>query len=489
VGPVPLLVGDVFRRAARRVPGRPAASLGGRVISFADVDAAADRLAEELRRRGIRAGDRVAWWGDTSLEAVGLFAALARVGAVFAPVNARLGPVEAEPIISLADPSLVVTDEARASSGTVTLSELVEASESGVGEAAPAGGGPIGAELAEDDPHVIFFTSGSSGRPKGVVLSHRANVLRTLPGNGATPGRATVCMFPQFHMAAWTIALGCWQAGEEVAFVEQADAEVLLATVEARRARRLYAIPAVWARILAVLAADPGRHDLSGLQEADTGTSATPPELIAALRRALPHTATRIMYGSTEAGPGAVLGPEDLQARPGSVGLAGGGVELRVDDDGEVLVRSPFLMSGYFRDPTATAAALAGGWYHTGDLGVIDADGYLSIVGRASDVIRTGGEAVAPPEVEAVVAAHPAVAEAAVVGVPDPAWGDLVCAVVVLKAGRTLELEGLRAHCATRLAPFKHPRRLVVVDALPRTAATGQVQRTLLVERLALDTD
>src|SRR5207253_2862152 len=163
------------------------------------------------------------------------------------------------------------------------------------------------------------FTSGSTGRPKGVVLSHRANVLRSWAPNTSTPVGATVCMFPLFHMAAWTIALGCWQAREEVAFVVNPDADSLLGAVDRR---------------------------------------------------------------------------------------AG----------------SPFLMDGYFEDEEATAAALVDGWYHTGDLGGFDEDGYLSIVGRRRDVIRTGGETVAPPEVEAALADHPAVADVAVVGLPDPAW-------------------------------------------------------------------
>ena len=144
-------------------------------------------------------------------------------------------------------------------------------------------------------------------------------------------------------------------------------------------------------------------------------------------------------------------------------------------------------MDGYFEQPEATEGALRDGWYHTGDLGALDDEGYLSIVGRARDVLRTGGETVSPGEVERVLAAHPAVAEVAVIGLPDVRWGDVVCAVVVPATGRGHELsvESLRAHCDGRLAAFKQPRRLEVVEALPRTPATGQIQRTLLVERLS----
>jgi acyl-CoA synthetase (AMP-forming)/AMP-acid ligase II len=158
-------------------------------------------------------------------------------------------------------------------------------------------------------------------------------------------------------------------------------------------------------------------------------------------------------------------------------------VELRLSDAGEICVRSPYLFDGYFDAPDETEQALRDGWFHTGDLGVLDDEGCLSIVGRLKELIRTGGESVSPSEVEAVLAAHPAVAEVAVVGIPDPQWGEVVCAAVVAR-GEGPTLEDLQHHCRGRLADYKKPRRLERVDALPRTAATGQVQRTLLVERI-----
>jgi acyl-CoA synthetase (AMP-forming)/AMP-acid ligase II len=191
-----------------------------------------------------------------------------------------------------------------------------------------------------------------------------------------------------------------------------------------------------------------------------------------------------VFYGSTEAGPGLQLGPRDLFRKPGRVGVPQPGVEVRLVD-GEVCLRSPFLMDGYFDNPAATDEVLRDGWYHTGDLGAFDDEQYVSIVGRARDVIRTGGETVAPAEVESVLGTHPAIAEVAVVGVPDPNWGDTVTAVVVLHDGApVVDVDSLRAHCDGRLSPYKHPRRVEIVDALPRTPATGQVQRTLIVEQL-----
>jgi fatty-acyl-CoA synthase len=487
---VALTIGEVFRTARVTSPDAVAVTLGDGALTFGEMDRAGNRAANALAGLGIAAGDRVCFWGDTALDAVPLFAGLAKAGAVFAPLNARASIAEVTPVTQYARPVLLVAGRSHvdaaaevARAADVPLAQFGPGPGADLDDLLPAASErPPVTEVDERAPHVIFFTSGSTGRPKGVVLSHRANWLRTYAGATTTAGgRGTVCMFPLFHMAGWTIALGAWQARRPVHFVSTPDAPTLLRETERHRATRLYCIPAVWAR---VLEHGVDGYDLSALVEADTGTSATPPELLAALHAALPHTVTRVFYGSTEAGPGLQLGPADLARKPGSVGVPQPGVEVTLVG-GEVCLRSPFLMDGYFDDPDATAAALVDGWYHTGDLGAIDDEGYVSIVGRARDVIRTGGETVAPVEVEAVVATHPDVAEVAVVGVPEPQWGETVTAVVVLRDGAgTLDVGALRAHCEGRLAAFKQPRRVEVVAALPRTPATGQVQRTLIVEQL-----
>jgi acyl-CoA synthetase (AMP-forming)/AMP-acid ligase II len=326
--------------------------------------------------------------------------------------------------------------------------------------------------VSERDPHVIFFTSGSTGRPRGVVLSHRTNVLRSHPGAQLEPRGVMVCPYPLFHMAAWTIALQQWQARDQVVFLEETEAATIGAAVTRHHAARLNCVPAVWRRLL-----DAPDVDLSSLRFADTGTSATPPELLSAIAARCPTAHVRVFYGSTEAGNVASLAHADIARKPGSVGVPSPLTSVRVADDGELFVRGPLLFDGYFGEPDP----FVDGWYPTGDLADVDDEGYLSIVGRARDVIRTGGETVAPTEVEAVLARCAGVADVAVVGLPDVTWGEVVCAVVV----GNVTLDALRAHCEGELASFKHPRRLELVDSIPRTASTSQVQRRLLVERLS----
>jgi acyl-CoA synthetase (AMP-forming)/AMP-acid ligase II len=473
-----LVVGDVFRNAARGAPDTPAAILGDRALTFAEVDRRSDAITSWLGAQGIGTGTRVATWTDTCLEIVPAFAALAKVGAAFAPVGASLGDAETAATVAVARPALLLADASHAERAArigadlgIPVATLDGDLPMRPTEAVPELPGP-----SERDPHVVFFTSGSTGRPKGVVISHRVSVLRTHPGALLEDRGPMVCPYPLFHMGAWTIALQQWQARAPVVLLREAGGAAICDAVAAHGATRLNCIPGVWRRVLAE------DRELPTLRFADTGTSATPLDLLEAVMDAAPAAQVRVFYGSTEAGSVASLTHADIRRKPGSCGQPAPFAEVDVDD-GELVVRGPLLFDGYFDDPGATAAALDRGWYRTGDLAEIDADGFLTILGRVGDVIRTGGEAVAPAEIEAHLAKHPLVADVAVVGVPDERWGEVVCAVVV-GTGATPDLDALRAHCADALAPYKHPRRLVVVDAIPRTAATGQVQRDLLLETI-----
>jgi len=487
-----LLIGDIFRAAARGVPDRIAAAMGEQTLTFAELDALANAHAAAFAALGVGHRDRVVLWSATSLSAVPVFAALAKLGAVFAPANALLGEEEASQMAALARPAVLVVDPPREGAGAAiahrlgvplrVLGQIVETA------SVDATADPDVPDLRETDPHVVFFTSGSTGRPKGVVLSHRVNYLRSHPGAQLEPRGATVCMYPLFHMGAWTIALQAWQTQTAVVFVGQADPALLCREIERWQATHFNAIPAVWRRILELAASRPGVADaLRSLRIVDSGTSATPPDLLAAIAALVPHATRRVFYGSTEAGAVCLLRHEDMEAHPGSCGVPQHSVDVRLDPEtGEMQVRGPLLFDGYFDDPDATAAAFTSdGWFRTGDVAVRDTAGFYTIVGRVKDVIRTGGETVAPTEVELALVDHPAIADVAIVGIPDAHWGEVVCAVVVVREGEAApDVDDLRAHLGGRLARFKHPRRVVTLDRIPRTPATGQVQRRLLVEEI-----
>lgn len=487
-----LLIGDVFRAAADARPHHVAVALGNRRYTYRELDRAANRHAHVLRAAGVRLQDRVVMWSYTDIDAVPLYAGLAKLGAVFAPANALLGVDEATEMIGMARPAALVVDAAHAADGAVVAERLgVPMLQLGamVDDATPDDD-VVEPDLREHHTHVLFFTSGSTGKSKGVMLSHRVNHLRTHPGSQLEPRGTTVCMYPLFHMGAWTIATQAFQTQTTFAVVPQADAALVCDAVEEWGATHLNGIPAVWQRILAHVAeraAAGAPRDLSTLRLVDSGTSATPLELLEAIKAAVPQATRRVFYGSTEAGAVTLLRDEDMSRKPGACGTVQHSTTIRLDDvTGEMQVTGPLLFDGYFDNPEATAEALtADGWFRTGDVAVRDDEGFYAIVGRVKDVIRTGGESVAPAEVEAALGDHPALVDVAVVGIPDAQWGEVVCAAIVLRDGATApSLAEVQAHVEARLARFKRPRRVEVVDRIPRTPATNQVQRRLLIEHL-----
>ncbi len=459
-----LLVGDIIRTAAIRTPRRIAAWHGNRSFTFAEASAKSDEVAQALLAAGVGRGDRVAWIADNCLDAIVVHFGTAHIGAVFTPLNPKAPPSETERLVMHADPAIVLGDCA---SGRMTLSELL-ARYPARGRALPS--------VHEDDAQVMHYTSGTTGNPKGCLLSHRVQRIRMGAGSH-WPVPPTVVMFPQFHMAGWARALLWWLQSSAVIYVDRAETGLLIDAVARHRVSTMYCIPAVWRRIVE---ADRRGYDLSCLRFVETGTSMVTSELLGLIRGAFPGAQISIAYGSSEAGSVCTLGPDDIDRKPGSVGLPVPGVAIEEGANGEMLVSSPMVFSSYFRDEAATSRAFERGFFRTGDLAQMDAEGYRSVIGRAGDLIRSGGEWVSPAEVESVLQSHPAIADAAVLGTVDGDWGQIVTAYVVARAGHQVTLDSLRAHCASSLAPHKHPRRLKLVDVLPRTPATGQIQRRLL---------
>jgi fatty-acyl-CoA synthase len=485
-----LVIDDVLACAVTTAPNRLAVTLEDERLTFAELRDGAYRTANALTGLGVGAADRVAWWSDISLDGVGLYFGLGRIAAAFVPLNPGYSDDEARVVLEYVRPRLLIADGAHAARAEALAKELdLELATYGgpghdlsalVAAASPTEPSVPGPD--EEDIFTIFLTSGSTGRPKGVTVSHRATWLRTHAGSAAhttTGGKGELVMFPLFHMAGWNFSTIAWSGHHTAHLVRRADADELLGAVERWRPGTLYCIPAVWRRIL-----DSTRStDVSSLEWALTGTSQVSTELLEGIKARFPGTRTTVNYGSTEMGRAVGLPDEDLFRKPGSVGFSIPGVRSVVAEDGELLQQGPRMMSGYFDLPEETAQALAGGWYHTGDLAEQDDEGYLYIVGRKKEMIRSGGEWVAPVEVEAALVGFPGVAEVAIIGIQDPDWGEVVGAAVVLADGAEAPgVEDLRRHIGDRLAAFKHPRRVIVVEELPRTSATGQVQRSRLKE-------
>lgn len=479
-----MLIGDLLTGGLRATPHATAATLGTARLTFTELDAATRRSVIALRRAGLGHGDYLAWWADPGLDVLAAFLACARIGAVFAPMNPRLTSGEAAIVFEHLRPRLVVADPAHAAQ----VGDLPSAHLMGIEAACP----PIGADPGPTEPdatarrpvdtevHIAYLTSGSTGVPKAVLVSHRASWLRSAPGGAtfttAIRGRGGVTTtFPLFHYGGWHYVMEAWLNATAVHLVHRADAAEVVEAVTRNRASALYCIPAVWERILGEEFAGA---DLSSLNHCDTGTSPVTGDLVARIKARVPGSSTSVLYGSTEAGRMAALRDWELADHPGAVGRGAAPLALWTDESGEVCVSGPTLMEGYLRAPEATAAVLENGVYRSGDLGRVDEQGYLTLVGRTREVIRTGGEFVAPVEVERACLTHPAVLDAAAVGLPDPTWHEVLAVAVVTAPGRGLDLAELRAHVAPLLAPHKHPRRLVTVESIPRTAATGQVQRS-----------
>ena len=442
--------------AARRRPDHPALIWDDGALSWRELEARAAGAARRLARQGVGARDVVALllpntWG----LAAALWGGLA-LGATVAPLNPLLAADERERILGHLGPKAVID---------TSPAETAEAP-------------PIADATA---PGIVLYTSGSTGQPKGAVLSHAAlavaNESWAGPVMGLTPDDRVLAVLPLAHSFGLNGALlAPLLAGVTVVLRERFAPEDTLRAIARHRVTVFPGVATMFARILESPALDAA--DLSSLRLAVSGAAPCPWTLARDWRQ---RTGVRIVrgYGMTELFRPISYLAADATDRPDSIGRAVPGVELRVVDD-ELWIRSPAAMDGYLRAPEETAAVLAdGGWFRTGDLASISDDGYVSIVGRKRELILRGGYSVVPGEVEAALLGHPAVAEAAVIGVAHPELGEEVAAFVTLRPGTSAEAPELIAFCRERLAGYKYPRRVTVVDEMPRSA-TGKILKAKL---------
>ncbi|MFC4945883.1 acyl-CoA synthetase [Pseudonocardia sp. GCM10023141] len=498
-------VGDLLRRTALRYPDKLAVVAGERRVTFAEFDVAVNRAAHALADRGLGKGDRLALLAHNSWQYVVLAFATARLGVVLVPINFMLGAEEIAFILEhsgaagmVAEDTLTATAEAALAAASI---------EGGVrGRIGGASGGwedidgwwTAGPDHApdvlvgDDDPIRLMYTSGTESRPKGVILTSRSLIAQyvscVIDGEMGVDD-IEVHSLPLYHCAQ----LDCFLSvdvylGATSIVLPGPDPAALLATIEREGATKLFCPPTVWISLLRH--PDFDTRDLSTLRKGYYGASAMPVEVLKELQQRLPDVAFWNFYGQTEMAPLAtILRPHEQLPRAGSAGRPSINVETRlVDDDdrpvspgqvGEIVHRSPHAALGYYNDEQKTADAFRGGWFHSGDLGVMSEDGYLSVVDRKKDMIKTGGENVASREVEEVIYQLDGVAEVAVFGINHPTWIEAVTAVVVPKPGASLTAEAVSAHVREHLAGYKRPKYVVFAESLPKNPSGKILKREL----------
>ena len=497
---------NILRRCAL-TPALPALTFEGTTLGYAELGARIRLLAGALRRAGVNRGDRVGFLGANHPAFIECMYATAAIGAIFVPINFRLTGPELTFIINDAGLHTLLVDDVR-----LPLIDGIRASlccRHYVAVESPAAGWTTLAEFAADatslvqpesvgmqDTALIMYTSGTTGRPKGAMLTH-GNFFWNNVNSRFSPenlgAQVSLSCAPLFHIGGLNVTtMVTFQTGGHVVLLRNFDPGQVLEAIARYRVQTMFGAPAMFL----FMAQHPAfeSSDLSSV-EILVGGGAPVPELLVRIYKARGVKLCQ-GYGLTETAPFATfLGSRWIESKPGSAGLPPLYGEVRVVDNnnrplpagekGEVCVRAPNVMRGYWNRPEATREAIdAEGWFHTGDIGYFDDEGFLFLCDRVKDMVITGGENVYPAEVEGVLCEHPSIAEVAVIGLPDPKWGEAVTAVARLKEGASLSLEELRDFASERLARYKLPLRLHLLAEMPRNPA-GKVLKYQLREGLA----
>ena len=502
-------ISDALRRAARRHAERIALAFEDRNWSFHALDRAVDKVARGLIDGGLQAGDRLGAFGRNSDAYFILWLACARAGLIHVPINYALTGRELNYILTqsgaravMLDPKLRPALDAALDPGSrLEIGTLFGGNELDVLSLATGTADVAPVELPIDDTDVVqlLYTSGTTSAPKGAMMTHRAllsEYMSCIVALDCVPQDTALAALPLYHTAQMhCFTMPQMLAGVSTRLIEAPVPEECLRLIEEHRVSSFFAPPTVWISLLRH--PDFERRDLTSLRKLYYGASIMPVPILEDLRKRLPLAQPYNCYGQSEIAPLAtVLRPEDHAARPASAGRPVFNVETRIVDAemrdvpvgerGEIVHRSPQLMVGYWNKPEETREAFEGGWFHSGDVGIMDAEGFITIVDRLKDVIKTGGVLVASREVEEVLFTHPAVSEVAVIALPDPKWIEAVTAVVVVRPGFEVDSEVLTAHCRERLAPYKVPKSIIFRADLPRNTAGKLLKRELRAEYVDL---
>jgi len=501
-------LGDILRRSAGRNPDKIALRFEEEALTYRELDMIVNQTANALIRKGLKKGDRAAVLSRNSMDFVILNFALAKAGVIMVPINYMLNAEDAAYLLSHAEVAacfvspefLPLAEDARKRSGIKpVLCSLISRPSPPQGEWVPFRQWIAGEETSEpevelDDEDVahILYTSGTESRPKGVMLTHRNLIneyVSTIVDGEMSADDVAIHALPLYHSAQLHCFLGPYvYLGGSGIILEQASPSLILETVERYGATQLFCPPTVWIALLR--SPEFSSRNLGSLRKCYYGAAIMPVEVLKELGERLPGARFFNFYGQTEVAPLAtVLKPSEQIRKAGSAGKPALNVETKIVDEdgnevprgsvGEIVHRTSHAMLGYYRDPDKTREAFRGGWFHSGDLGVMDEEGYITVVDRKKDMIKSGGENVASREVEEVIYQHPKVSEVAVIGIPHPYWIEAVTAVIVPKAGESISREEMLGFCRERLSAFKAPKYLVFTDNLPRNPSGKILKREL----------
>jgi acyl-CoA synthetase (AMP-forming)/AMP-acid ligase II len=500
-------------RNADRTPDADAVIFGDTRLTHRQLLDRVNALAAAFRAAGVGEGDIVALLTGNRPEFLETALAVNRVGAAFLPLNVRLAEPELEYITGHAGATAIVTEPGFAAPvsaitgrqsvpWTVIMTDGGAAASPGAIDYEEFLGAHRGASVApvdvgEDDLHRLMYSSGTTAHPKGVPITYRNFYWKTI-GHvaefGLSAADRTLMAGPMYHVGAFDLpGIGTWWAGGSLVILPRFDVPELLAAIERDRPTNVWLAPAMVNAVLTAIARSPelGQRGTESIRFITGGGEKTPLPLIERLLAAFPSARFADAYGLTETVSGDTFNDQaHTLSKIGSVGKPVVNLDVRIlgPDDapaepgaaGEIALRGPKVVSGYWNNPEATAAAFTSdGWFKTGDIGHLDADGYLYIDDRKKDMIVSGGENVATSEVERVLYECDAVLEAAVVAMPDERWGEVPRAFIVVRPGQDIGEETLIAHCRARLAGFKTPKQVVFLDALPRNPSGKVLKRDL----------
>jgi len=501
----PMLMGEGLRRNASKSPLKTAAKDRFREICYGELNARVNQLAHGLLSLGIRKGDGIALSVGNRIEHLEIIFATAKIGALAIPLDVKWKALELASVVAALEPRFIIlqkdcaTEFAKAKElKDLNFLKPISLSSDGSYNGLLHGRSSAepGVEVNEDDPFAVMLTSGTTGFPKGCLATQRTFVFHCINNaieKGLGAHDKAILSSPIYFNAGRSFTLGIIYFGGTMILHERFDAEEVLKTIEREKVTYVGAVPTMCERMLYVL--ESKKYDTSSVRCLAITGGKVHPAVLDGLKKNLTPNVYRT-YASTDSGQMAISKPGDMDAKPNSAGRPVWCVDLRIVDDannpvkvgevGEIICQSPLATHGYYKNPQATNESFRDGWFYTGDLGYFDEEGYLFVAGRKKDMVKSGGISIYPLEIESVIYNHPDILEAAVIGVPDPQWGEAVKAVVVRKPDSQLKSDELIGFCKVRLSAYKVPKSVEFRDALPHTEV-GKVNKVKLKELILAD--